>query len=321
LKATVVAHPIQGLIKYHGLKNHKQRIPYHDSISVCMQALSTTTTVETLHETNKNEITINRRQPDIIEAKRVEIVLEKLKEQAKFSGSFKVVSKNSLETGKGLGFSASGFAALGLATARALNLNLDAKSLSEIVRLGAGSATRSLAGGFAIWYANRNGRSYAEQLKMSRNLDFSTVIVPVSSDVKTDEAHAEVLSSCLFKARLRNIKNMLERMKKAIGEGDTATIGTLAEEDTLNLHAITMTGKSHMVLWEPDTVRVIKEIIRIREEGTLAWYSMDTGPSVFVNTYKKNVERIEKQLDEMGFKNVVTSTIGEKPFLAGNHLF
>ncbi|MFB0567331.1 MAG: diphosphomevalonate decarboxylase, partial [Candidatus Bathyarchaeia archaeon] len=33
MKATAIAHPIQGLIKYHGLKKPKQRIPYHNSIS------------------------------------------------------------------------------------------------------------------------------------------------------------------------------------------------------------------------------------------------------------------------------------------------
>jgi phosphomevalonate decarboxylase len=321
LKATVAAHPIQGLIKYHGLKNPKQRIPYHDSTSVCMQALSTMTTVETLQESKKSEITINGRHPDATERRRVENVLDKLKELAEYSGRFKVVSQNSLKTGKGLGFSASGFAVPGLATVEALDLDIDAFSLSEIVRLGAGSATRSLAGGFAIWYANRNGRSYAEQLETSRSMDFSMAIVPVRSNVKTDEAHAEVLSSCLFKARLKNIKSLLERMKKAVWKGDTATIGKLAEEDTLNLHAITMTGKSHMMLWEPDTVRVIKEVIRMREEGTPAWYSMDTGPSVFINTYKKNAGRIAEQFCEMGFKNVLLSTVGEKPFLTGNHLF
>jgi len=321
LKATATAHPIQGLIKYHGLKNSEQRIPYHDSISVCIQALSTTTTVEALKESRKSEITINGRQPDTTEKKRVETVLDKLKGLAEYPGSFKVVSQNSLKMGKGLGFSASGFAALGLAAAEALKLKLDNITLSEIVRLGAGSAARSVAGGFAIWYANRKGRSYAEQLETSSSIDFSMVIVPVRSEVKTDEAHAEVLSSCLFKARLESINNLLKRMKKAIFLGDTPTIGMLAEEDTLNLHAITMTGKSHMVLWEPDTVRVIKEVIRMREEGMQAWYSMDTGPSVFINTYKTDAGRIAERLHELGFNNVQLSAVGEKPFLTGNHLF
>ncbi len=321
MKATAVAHPIQGLIKYHGLKKPKQRIPYHDSLSVCIQALTTKTTVEASDSLKKNEVIINGKKPTGRDRERVEIVLNKLKKLARFSGNCKVVSENSLKTGKGLGFSASGFAALGLAASEALNLSLDAVSLSEIVRLGAGSSTRSLAGGFAIWYANKNGRSYAEKLNAPERANFSMVIVPIHSDVKTDEAHAEVLSSPLFKARLRNVQGLLDVMKEAIKKGDTATIGRIAEEDTLNLHAITMTGKSRLVLWEPETVRIIKEIIGMREEGISAWYSIDTGPSVFINTYTRNSETIAKRLREIGFRDVIISGVGRKPFLTSNNLF
>lgn len=321
MKATAVAHPIQGLVKYHGLKDPRLRIPYHDSISVCIQALSTITTVEALRESKKNEITINGKKAAPPERRRVETVIDKLKKLAGFSGGFRVISENSLKTGKGLGFSASAFAALGLAASKALELDISEASLSEIVRLGAGSSTRSLAGGFSIWYANKAGRSYAEQLNSRKDMDFSMVIVPIQSNVKTDEAHAEVLSSCLFQARLKNIGGLLERMKRAIRNGDTATIGRLAEEDTLNLHAITMTGKSHMVLWEPDTIRAMRKIIRMRKEGTQAWYSMDTGPSVFINSYKESKKEIAERIHDMGFKNVLVSDVGEKPFLTGNHLF
>jgi phosphomevalonate decarboxylase len=321
LKVTVVAHPIQGLIKYHGLRRPKERIPYHDSISVCVQALTTTTTVETLEDSKESEFIINGKTACGQDKERIEIVLGKLRTLAEFHGGFRVVSENSLKTGKGLGFSASGFAALGLSASKALGLCLDAVSLSETVRLGAGSSTRSLAGGFAIWYADKKGQSYAEQINWPEDIDFSMVIVPIHSDVKTDEAHAEVLSSPLFKARCRNIGAMLKEMKKAIGKGDTATIGRLAEEDTLNLHAITMTGKSHMLLWEPDTIRIVRKLINERNDGVQAWYSMDTGPSVFINTRKENSRTIAKCLNEIGFKNVVVSEIGESPIFASNHLF
>jgi phosphomevalonate decarboxylase len=321
LKATAVAHPIQGLIKYHGLRKPSQRIPYHDSISVCVKALTTTTTVETSDSMSQDEITINREHSSGKERERAEIVLNKLKKLADFGGTLRIVSENSLTSGKGLGFSASGFAALGLATVKALGLKLDSTSLSEIVRLGAGSSTRSLAGGFAIWYADKQGRSYAEQLSVPEKMDFAMVIVPIGSAVKTDEAHAEVLSSPLFRARLKNVESLLREMKKAIRKGDLPTVGRLAEEDTLNLHAITMTGKSHMVLWEPATVRIIREVIRLRERGVPAWYSMDTGPSVFINTYRENSETIAESLLEMGYKEALISEVGGKPFLTTNHLF
>jgi mevalonate pyrophosphate decarboxylase len=147
------------------------------------------------------------------------------------------------------------------------------------------------------------------------------IIVPIHSNVRTDEAHFEVLSSPLFEARLRNVTSLLEAMKKAIRKGDIATIGRLAEEDTLNLHAITMTGKSHMVLWEPDTMRIIKEVAQMREDGLLAWYSIDTGPSVFINTITENSETIAKRLREIGFENVTISGVGRKPVLTSDHLF
>ncbi len=321
LKATAIAHPIQGLIKYHGLRIPKRRIPYHDSISVCIEALKTTTTVEASNELEQNEMMINGKEPNETDRQRIEIVLNELKRTAKLHDRFKIMSENNLKTGKGLGFSASGFAALGLAACKALDLKINMIRLSEIVRLGAGSATRSLAGKFAIWYAGKEGRSYAEQLKTPIDTDFSMTIVPIQSNVKTDEAHIEVLSSPLFKARLKSIDLLLEKMKTAVKRGDTATIGRLAEEDTLSLHAITMTGKSRMVLWEPDTVRIVKEVIRMREEGVSAWYSMDTGPSVFVNTYKKDSGIVAQRIREIGFKNEIVSGVGEQATTTTHHLF
>ncbi|MFQ6068189.1 MAG: diphosphomevalonate/mevalonate 3,5-bisphosphate decarboxylase family protein [Candidatus Bathyarchaeia archaeon] len=321
MKATAIAHPIQGLIKYHGLKKPNQRIPFHDSISVCVDALHSITTVEVDGSLKENIVVVNGKHVTNRDKERVEIVLSKLKKLAEYPGFFKVVSQNNVKTGKGLGFSASGFAALGVAASKALNLHLNYVLLSEIVRLGAGSATRSLAGGFALWHANKDEHSYAEQLASPDNIDFSMVIVPIHSEIKTDEAHAEVLSSPLFEARLRNISHLTRIMKSAIMSGDIATIGRLAEEDTLNLHAITMTGKSHLVLWEPDTIRLIREVTKLRNSGVECWYSIDTGPSVFVNTFQKYAHVIADRLAELGFSNVIIGGIGGKPKLTNEHLF
>lgn len=110
-------------------------------------------------------------------------------------------------------------------------------------------------------------------------------------------------------------------MEKSIKTGDIATIGKLAEEESLNLHAVTMTGKAHMVLWEPETVRIIKEVQKIRREGIPAWYSIDTGPSVFVNTFAEYVEKVAERLRRLGFSSIITSKVGGKSFLSSKHLF
>lgn len=321
MKATAIAHPIQGLIKYHGLKNAMLRIPFHDSISVCVSALHTTTTAEAPESLKEDLVMINGKKAAGTGLERVEVVLNKLRRMTGYSGCFNVVSQNSIASGKGLGFSASGFAALGTAVSAALGFDVDYTSLSELVRLGAGSATRSLAGSFAIWYADKNGKSYAEQLVKPEAADLGMVIIPIPSSVRTDEAHSEVLSSPLFKARLKHVARILKTMEEAIKTGDIATIGRLAEEDSLSLHAITMTGKAHMILWEPETMRIMKEVQRMRREGLPAWYSIDTGPSVFVNTPKGHVEAVAGRLRESGFSNIITSEVGGNPFLSDKHLF
>ncbi|HVO36859.1 MAG TPA: hypothetical protein VMT01_01655 [Candidatus Acidoferrum sp.] len=321
MKATAVAHPIQGLIKYHGLRNVRLRIPFHDSVSVCIDALCTTTTVEASESLKRDSATVNGKEVAGADLERIEVVLNKLRKMAKYRGHFKVVSQNSVIHGKGLGFSASGFAALGTAACASLGFSIDYMTLSELVRLGAGSATRSLAGSFAVWYANKNGKSYARPLVKPNLVKLCMVIVPVASSIKTDEAHREVLSSPLFRARLRYVGKMVKNMENAIRAGDVATIGQLAEEDTLNLHASTMTGKTHMICWEPETVQVIREVQKMRGEGLPAWYSMDTGPSVFINTFIDSVEEVAEKIRALGLSDVITSRVGDKPFLSDKHLF
>src|SRR5438128_8128833 len=208
-----------------------------------MKSLDTVTTVETGNSLRRDSIMINGTGPTTGEEARVRVVIDKLRELAGEKTQLRVESRNANVKGKGLGFSASGFAALGLATSKALGLSLEPRELSEVVRLGAGSASRSLMGGFSIWHASRKGHSYAEQLASASSIRLRTLIVPIPSAIKTDRAHADVLTSPFFKARLVYLRGVLPRMMRAIARQDVSEMCRLAEVDTLNLHAITMTGK------------------------------------------------------------------------------
>ena len=321
MKFTARAYAIQGLIKYHGLKNPKLRIPFHDSISVCMKALDTVTTVEADNAFREDTIRINGNRPAPSEESRARVVVDKLRQIGGENTHVRVESRNANVKGKGLGFSASGFAALGLATSKALALDLDSPELSEVVRLGAGSASRSLVGGFSIWYANRNGRSYAEQLTSARSIGLRTLVVPVPSKIKTDKAHAEVLTSPNFKARLSYVKGALQRMERALRRKDLSEVCRLAEVDTLNLHAITMTGKQETILVSPLSVKIMEAVRRLREEEKVpVWYSLDTGPSVFINTTQQAANKVEKTIRSLS-DNAVWSEPGGPAELVSRHLF
>ena len=321
MKVSARAYAIQGLVKYHGLKNVKLRIPYHDSISVCMKSLDTVTTVETGNSLQRDRILINGTVPTTGEELRARVVIDKLRELGGQKTRVRVESRNANVKGKGLGFSASGFAALGLASSKALGLSLEPRELSEVVRLGAGSATRSLVGGFSIWYANRKGRSYAEQLASASSIGLRTLIVPIPSNIKTDRAHADVLTSPFFKARLAYVKGVVQKMRRAIARKDASEVSRLAEVDTLNLHAITMTGRLETVLVSPLSIRIMEEVHKLRlEEGVPVWYSLDTGPSVFINTIPKAASMVERRIKTLS-DSVLSSDPGGPAQIISRHLF
>ncbi len=176
-------------------------------------------------------------------------------------------------------------------------------------------------GGFSIWYANRRGRSYAEQLAPANSIRLRTLIVPIPSTIKTDKAHADVLTSPLFKARLAYMKGVLQRMRRAIGRKDVSEICRLAEVDTLNLHAITMTGKLGTILVSPLSIMIMDEVRRLREEEVLpVWYSLDTGPSVFINTTPNTASKVERRIRALA-ENVISSDPGGAAEMISHHLF
>ncbi|MEM4343740.1 MAG: hypothetical protein QXT91_05325, partial [Candidatus Caldarchaeum sp.] len=117
MKGRAVAHPMEGLVKYHGLRDWRLRIPYHDSISVNLGAFTTTTEVE-FGDFGESTAVINGVRVSGRELQRIQTVVEYVMKLAGFEADFRVVSNNSIPLGrvKGLGFSSSGGAALAVAS-------------------------------------------------------------------------------------------------------------------------------------------------------------------------------------------------------------
>jgi phosphomevalonate decarboxylase len=154
------------------------------------------------------------------------------------------------------------------------------------------------------------------------NMDFAMAIVPIASTAKTDMAHVEAISSPFFKARVTDVNKKLRVMRDAIVKGDLSRIGSLAEADSLSLHAVTMTGASHLFLMSPDSVRVIRRVTELREkEGMPVWYSLDTGPSVWVNTISQYVDRVVSDIEQSMKLTVLKSGVGGPAFEVNEHLF
>jgi len=310
MKASAIAYPIQGLIKYHGLRDEDLRIPYHDSISVCTAPIRTLTTIEFGHREDSaifdGKVAKNR------ELERILKVVEPLRMMAMEESGFKMISENSFPSNIGLGASASGFAALAVAASRALDLDLSPEETSRFARRGAGSASRAVTGGFSRWYAGKGDEdSYSHKLAGPEDLDMGMVCALVPAHKYTDTAHKDVVTSPFFKARLEYVVEALDKMERAIFSRDIDRICSLAETDTLLLHGITMTGIDELILWRPDTVKVILEVKKMRQDGLPAYFSIDTGATVYINSRLQDVKEVKSRVEALGIETIECSVGGE----------
>jgi diphosphomevalonate decarboxylase len=299
---------MQALVKYHGLKDWKLRLPYHDSISVNTSCMKTEASIT---DERRGGVFQNGVRNDSAN-ERLKAVVERLA-PGREAKEFRIDSRN-LPPGKskGIGYSSSAGAALTLLCQRLLvGGNPDPKELSKVARLFAASASRSLVGGFSRLYAGRrDADTYAERFADSKEMDLRMVIVPLSSHVRTEEAHKEVLSSPFFKARVLSAQRRCDEMERAILGNDIDKLGVLAEKDTMELHALTMTGENRMMIMTEDSLRLMGEVRKLRDDGVKAYFSMQTGPSVFINTSEKNEARVLSSITKMGYRAYL-SKVGE----------
>ncbi|MEA3190122.1 MAG: phosphomevalonate decarboxylase [Thermoplasmata archaeon] len=295
-KASAIAYPIQGLVKYHGLKDPVRRIPYHDSISLCTGPIHTHTTLEVLDQ-GPSQVEIDGKPVTGRPLERVRVVVDAVREKAGDDRSFRLVSRNDFPQYVGLGSSSSGFAALALAAAAAYGWKAGAEELSEVARLGAGSASRAVTGGVSEW-VNRGARSFARMLAAPEDLADWRIVVPlVQHEEPTENVHAEVVSSPFFAPRNQYVEGALSEMRRAVAAHDLAGIHAIAERDTLNLHAVTMTAQSGHITWMPATLEAMHRVRRLRRDGVPVWFSIDTGATAYLNTTAAHEERVAAAME------------------------
>ncbi|HUV61787.1 MAG TPA: diphosphomevalonate decarboxylase [Thermoplasmata archaeon] len=319
MKSSAKSHPIQGLVKYHGLKNEKLRIPFHDSISVATKPTETHTTVE-FGDFEEDTASVDGASMSGVGLERILAVVDEIRARSGVTERFKMESRNNFPSNIGLGASASGFAALAVAACDAAGLELSLEEISTIARRGAGSAARSVTGAFSLWTTGHDDEdSFSHQIA-SEDFQMGIVVALVPAYKSTDDAHRDVIGSPFFHSRLAYVHGALAEMKSAIKRRDIQRIGEIAEKDSLILHGITMTGTDELILWRPETVKVILEVKKMRSEGVPAHFSIDTGATVYINTDMDNAGIVEERIKSLGM-GTMRCGVGGAARLTDEHLF
>ena len=311
MKATAKAHPIQGLVKYHGMRNEELRLPYHDSISVCTAPSHTTTTVEFDPDLSADRYVVDGEELEGRGAERIDSVVEYVRELAGVEHRVRLESENDFPTNIGFGSSSSGFAAAAVALVEAAGLEMTLPEISTVARRGSSSAARAVTGAFSHLRTGLDDADCrSERIETGLEEDLRIVAAEIPAFKHTEEAHREAAESHMFEARMAHIHEQIATMRHTLREGDFEGAFELAEHDSLSLAATTMTGPAGWVYWEPETLSVFETVRELREDGIPVYFSTDTGASGYVNTTEAHVDRVESAISDLGVGTHVWSVGG-----------
>jgi len=301
MKATAKAHPIQGLVKYHGMRDEQRRMPYHDSISVSTAPSRTKTTVEFDPSLDGDTYVIDGETVEGRGAERIDSVVDHVRDLAGIDHRVRFESTNDFPTNIGFGSSSSGFAAAATALVEAAGLDMTRPEISTVARRGSASAARAVTGAFSHLKTGVNDRDCrSERIETDLEDDLRIVAGMVPSYKETEAAHKEAADSHMFQARMAHIQRQISDMRDALYDADFDRAFELAEHDSLSLAATTMTGPAGWVYWQPRTIEIFNTVRELREEDVPVYFSVDTGASTYVNTTAEYVDRVEDAVADCG---------------------
>jgi len=177
-RAQAIAYPNFALVKYWGKRDADLNLPDVGSISITLDALWTRTRVELDPALERDSFELDG-QIEAHGSGRVAALLERMRSIGGSETRSRVFSRNNFPTGAGLASSASGFAALVTAADRAYGLALSPSRLSELARIGSGSAARSIFGGYVEMHRGElpdGSDSVAEPLAAAADWPLAVVI-------------------------------------------------------------------------------------------------------------------------------------------------
>ncbi|MCY4379965.1 MAG: diphosphomevalonate decarboxylase [Proteobacteria bacterium] len=240
-----------------------------------------------------------------------------------------VVTENNFPVGVGLASSASGFAALTVATAAcfwgvAEFSDFDQPSIHKLAMMakeGSGSAGRSLFGGFVSWRSSQNGAkgSIAQEFP-AHHMPLADTIFVFSQQpkkVSSSDGHQLAQTSQLYQLRVQRSESRFIRMRQALLTQDFTHLGELMEQDAIDMHGICLTSTPPVSYLTEDSLKFMNWLVSQRNTGQFeAYFTVDAGPNVHViSKVEDQSDIINRVLEVFQVESVIVDRIGSGPRL------
>lgn len=287
-------------------------LPLNDSLSATLSSdqMNSKTTVMISPNFEEDRLWLNGKEESCI-SPRVQACLKEIRKRASEkhkgkndfgTGLWKahICSENNFPTAAGLASSASGYACLVTALAKAYKVEGD---YSIIARLGSGSACRSVIGGFVRWHKGNQedgSDSFASQIVPATHWPSIRILILVVNDARkkigsTPGMQRSVETSELLKHRASHVvPQRIEQMIKAIKNHDFETFAEVTMKDSNQLHsfcldtyppAVYMNDVSHSI------VDFVHSYNKLKGANKLA-YTFDAGPNACLFLQEEDVAEV-----------------------------
>ena len=326
-KITAKAHSNIALVKYWGKRNTHLNLPATGSISITLENLYTTTSIEFKENLTSDKLVLNDKPVNENQSRRVNSFLDLFRKKSGKEIYTKIISYNNFPTSAGLASSASAFAALSLAASYIFELKLSKEALSEFARRGSGSAARSVYGGFVEMKKgskNDGSDAIATQLAPKEFWDLR-LLIAITSEAKketssTDGMKLSEKTSPFFQRWIESSELDIEEMRSAIYNKDFQKLGELAEFSCLKMHGLVMSSRPGLLYWNGTTLEVIKTLKALRQRGFAVYFTIDAGPQVKAICLPKEANQIKKELEQIpGVLKIIETPLGDDARIFGGN--
>ncbi len=306
------------LVKYWGKRDSRLNLPAAGSLSVTLSRTGSTTSVRFDPSLSEDRFLLQGRYVGGVGLSRVCALLDLVRELAGIAERAEVTSVNDVPANSGLATSASGFAALTLAATRAAGLDLSPQALASLARRGSGSAARSLFPGFVEVLPGQaqDGSDYAvRSVAPPDHMDLTIVLAITACGPKTVGSREGMertrVTSPYYQAWLETVAQDLDKAKDALERRDFSALGRVAQAQAFRMHAVAMASDPPLLYWEDGTIRLLRAVWTLHEQGIECYPSVDAGPHVFVLCRSKDAETVAAALGQVhGVRKVLVDRPG-----------
>ena len=223
-----------------------------------------------------------------------------------------IESRNSFPHSSGIASSASSMSALVMCLLgiKYKDREIDLQEASFLSRLASGSAARSVYPTMTLWgktpslsnssdeYAIPIGDMIAPVFKSYH--DTILIVSSKEKSVSSRAGHSLMNNHPMAEQRYSSARKNTEDLLMVLKHGDLESFIKIAEDEANQLHNLMASSTPSYTLKEPNTINIINEIIRFREETCLpVCYTLDAGPNVHLLYPDSCSEKVHVFIEEV----------------------